>query len=171
MEVQLIRKSIYVIRDQTVMLDFDLARIYEVENKYLKRAVRQNIIRFPSDFMFELTREEYNSLRCNISTLEKEGRGKYSKYLPYAFTELGVAMLSSVLNSEKAILVNIEIMRAFVQIRQLAIDHKDLEQKIAALERKYNKRFEDVYEALNLLFQEKQQQTNWENRERIGFKK
>lgn len=171
MEVQLIRKSIYVIRDQTVMLDFDLARIYEVENKYLKRAVRQNIIRFPSDFMFELTREEYNSLRCNFSTLEKEGRGKYSKYLPYAFTELGVAMLSSVLNSEKAILVNIEIMRAFVQIRQLAIDHKDLEQKIAALERKYNKRFEDVYEALNLLFQEKQQQTNWENRERIGFKK
>lgn len=171
MELQIIRKSIYVIRDQTVMLDFDLAKIYEVENKYLKRAVRQNMIRFPPDFMFELTREEYNALRCKFSTLEKEGRGKYSKYLPYAFTEQGIAMLSSVLNSEKAILVNIEIMRAFVQIRRFTLDHKDLEQKLAELERKYNKRFKDVYEALDLLFQEKQNQTHWENRDRIGFKK
>lgn len=171
MELQFIRKSIYLIRDQTVMLDFDLARIYEVENKYLKRAVRQNVIRFPPDFMFELTREEYNALRCNFSTLEKEGRGKYSKYLPYAFTEQGVAMLSSVLNSDKAILVNVEIMRAFVQIRQFALTHKDLEQKIAELEQKYNKRFKDIYEVLDLLFQKKQNQSNWESRERIGFKK
>jgi hypothetical protein len=171
MQLQLIQQKIHEIRNQKVMLDFDLAELYETETKYLKRAVRQNITRFPADFMFELTREEYNSLRCNFSTLESEGRGKYSKYLPFAFTEQGVAMLSSVLNSGKAINVNIAIMRAFVFLRQFALRHKELSEKIKKLERKYNKQFKDVYEALNLLLQENQDQKNWEDREMIGFKK
>ncbi len=171
MELQLIQRKIYEIRNQKVMLDFDLAELYETETKYLKRSVRQNIKRFPVDFMFELTRKEYDSLRCNFSTLETNGRGKHSKYLPFAFTEQGVAMLSSVLKSDKAVNVNISIMRAFVQIRQFALTHKDLAEKIARLEHKYNKKFEDVYEALNLLLQENQNQKDWEDRERIGFKK
>lgn len=100
------------------MLDFDLAEMYGTETKYLKRAVRNNIKRFPFDFMFELTKEEWNSLRCNFSTLNV-GRGQHPKYMPFAFTELGVAMLSSVLNSETAIEVNIGIMRAFVAVRQM----------------------------------------------------
>ena len=171
MQLQVIQQKIYYIRKQKVMPDFDLAELYETETKYLKRAVRQNIKRFPSDFMFELTREEYNSLRCNFSTIKKEGRGKYSKYLPFAFTEQGVAMLSSVLNSDKAMNMNIAIMRAFMQIREFSLTHKELAEKIMKLERKYNKQFKDVYEALNLLLHEKQNEKDWEDRERIGFKK
>ena len=151
------------------MLDFDLAELYETETKYLKRAVRANIKRFPPDFMFELTKTEWEALRCNLSTLET-GRGKYPKYLPFAFTEQGVAMLSAVLNSQKAIDVNISIMRAFVFIRQYALSHKDLTDKLKKLERKYNKQFKDVYEALNYLIGEKQKQTDFDSRERIGFK-
>lgn len=116
--LQLIQSKIHEIRGQKVMLDFDLAEMYGTETKYLKRAVRSNIKRFPSDFMFELTKEEWDSLRCNFSTLNG-GRGKHPKYMPFAFTELGVAMLSSVLNSETAIEVNIGIMRAFVAVRQM----------------------------------------------------
>lgn len=123
-ELQLIQNKIYEIRGQRVMLDFDLAVMYQVETKVLKQAVRRNSQRFPSDFMFELTQEEYNdliiSLRSQIVTLET-GRGKYPKYAPFAFTEQGVAMLSSVLRSETAIQVNIAVMRAFVAIRQLLI--------------------------------------------------
>jgi len=103
------------------MLDFDLAEIYGTETKVLKQSVRRNIERFPDDFMFELTREEYNSLRSQFVTLEI-GRGKYSKYLPFAFTEQGVAMLSTVLNSKTAIATNIKIMRAFVAVRQLILN-------------------------------------------------
>lgn len=100
------------------MLDFDLAEMYGMETKVLKQSVKRNLKRFPSDFMFELTKEEYASLRSQIVTLKK-GRGQHSKYMPFAFTELGVAMLSSVLNSDIAIEVNIAIMRAFVTVRQL----------------------------------------------------
>lgn len=100
MQISLIQNKIYEIRGMKVMLDFDLAEMYGVETRRLKEAVRRNTLRFPADFMFELTREEYNSLRSQIATLEK-GRGKFTKYSPFAFTEQGVAMLSSVLNSEK----------------------------------------------------------------------
>ena len=117
MELAVIQNRIHEIRGQRVMLDFDLAEMYGIENKYLKRAVRNNPRRFPADFMFELTKDEWTSLRCNFSTLNK-GRGQHPKYMPYAFTEQGVAMLSSVLNSDLAIEVNINIMRAFVAIRQ-----------------------------------------------------
>lgn len=150
MELRLIQSKIYEFRGQKVMLDFDLAELYETETKRLKEAVRRNIDRFPPDFMFELTRDEYNSLRSQIATLET-GRGKYSKFNSFAFTEQGVAMLASILNSPKAIEVNIQIVRAFVFIRQYALTHKDLTLKLKTLETKYNKQFKDVYEALRYL--------------------
>ncbi|MFT4152767.1 ORF6N domain-containing protein [Parafilimonas sp.] len=158
-----IQRRIYEIRGQKVMLDFDLAELYETETKYLKRAVRTNINRFPPDFMFELTKAEWEALRCNFSTSNKRGG---TRYLAFAFTEQGVAMLSAVLNSQKAIDVNISIMRAFVFIRQYALSHKDLTDKLKKLERKYNKQFKDVYDAINYLLQK----DKWEHRERIGFK-
>ena len=117
-QLQVIQSKIYEIRGQKVMLDFDLAYLYGTETKYLKRSVKNNLKRFPSDFMFELTKEEWETLRCKISTLNG-GRGKHPKYMPYAFTELGVSMLSSVLNSDLAIEININIMRAFVAVRQM----------------------------------------------------
>jgi len=123
MELQIIQNKIYEIRGMRVMLDFDLAEMYETENKRLKEAVRRNINRFPSDFMFELVREEYNSLRTQFATLEKSGRGKHIKYLPFAFTEQGVAMLSNILNSPKAIEINISIVRAFIALRQYALGY------------------------------------------------
>ncbi|MDZ4846841.1 MAG: ORF6N domain-containing protein [Chitinophagales bacterium] len=170
MQLQIIQQKIFEVRGQKVMLDFHLAELYETETKRLKEAVRRNIKRFPSDFMFELKRDEYNALRTQSATLEK-GRGKYTKYLPFVFTEQGVAMLSSVLNSPKAIDVNITIMRAFVFIRQYALSHKDLTDKLKKLERKYNRQFADVYEALDLLLHEKQKLDDWKNRNWIGFKK
>ena len=115
-QVDTIKNSIYEMRGQRVMLDSDLAELYEVEVGQLKRQVRRNIDRFPEDFMFELTREEYDSLRCQNGTI-KNGRGQHSKYLPFAFTEEGVAMLSGMLKSKTAVQVNINIMRAFVAIR------------------------------------------------------
>ena len=117
MDLQIIQSKIYEIRGCRVMLDSDLAALYQVETKALKQAVKRNIERFPSDFMFELTKEEVECLRSQIVTLEIDGRGKYPKYPPFAFTEMGVAMLSSVLRSGSAIQVNIAIMRAFVAMR------------------------------------------------------
>jgi hypothetical protein len=170
MDLQIIQNKIYEIRGQKVMLDYDLAELYETETKRLKEAVRRNIDRFPVDFMFEVTREEYTFLRSQFASLEK-GRGKYSKFSPFAFTEQGVAMLASVLNSSKAIQVNISIVRAFVYIRQYALTHKDLTEKLKELETRYNKKFKDVYEALNYLLQKDKQQTEQSKRKRIGFRK
>ncbi len=170
MQLSLIQSKIYEIRGQKVMLDFDLAEMYEVETRVLKQAVKRNIKRFPTDFMFELTKEEFDSLRSQIVTLKNTGRGQHSKYLPYAFTEQGVSMLSSVLNSEKAIEVNIAIIRTFVLIRQHALNYKDLQQKLQMLEKKYNKNFKEIYHALNLLIEDKTQQQELANREPIGFK-
>jgi hypothetical protein len=169
MQLQLIQNKIYEIRGQKVMLDFDLAELYETETKRLKEAVRRNIERFPSDFMFELTRDEYNSLRTQFATLEK-GRGRYSKFNPFAFTEQGVAMLASVINSPKAIQVNISIVRAFVMVRQYALAHKDLTEKLKELESKYNKQFADVYEALNYLLEKDKIQIEQKQRKPIGYK-
>ena len=114
----IIQEKIHIIRGEKVMLDYDLAEMYGMETRTLKQAVRRNINRFPPDFMFELTKEEHVSLSSQFVTL-KTGRGQHSKYLPFAFTEQGVAMLSSILNSETAIEVNIAIMRTFVAVRQL----------------------------------------------------
>jgi len=121
---EIIMNKIYYIRDQKVMIDSDLAELYEVENKQLKRQVKRNIERFPMDFMFELTQTEYNLLRSQIGT-SNIGRGG-TRYLPIVFTEQGVAMLSSILNSKKAIIVNIQIIRIFTRIRQILVDTTEL---------------------------------------------
>ena len=146
--VEMIEKKILLIRGEKVMLDADLAELYGVEVKHLKRQVRRNIDRFPEDFMIELSKEEYESLRRHFGTLK---RGEHSKYLPYAFTEQGVAMLSSVLSSERAVKVNIEIMRAFVRLRQILVSNKDLARKLADMEKKYDEQFRVVFEAIRQL--------------------
>lgn len=166
------------------MLDFDLAALYEVPTKALKQAVRRNMERFPDDFMFELTREEYQFLRSQFVTLET-GRGRYSKYLPFAFTEHGVAMLSSVLNSDRSIQINIAIIRAFIELRHLALTYADLAQKLAEMEASTGKELADINEVLRWLGEENQARydeirllwTNdvppaeWDERARIGFRK
>ena len=170
MNLQVIQDKIFNIRDQKVMLDFDLAELYQVETRVLKQAVRRNLKRFPTDFMFELSKEEYSSLRSQIVTLDEKGRGKHSKYMPFAFTEQGVAMLSSVLKSNTAIEINISIIRVFVQIRQLASSHTELSEKLSELENKYDKQFKDVYEALNYLVQKDKQKIEQGERKQIGYK-
>jgi hypothetical protein len=164
MPTELIQRKIMVIRGEKVMIDRDLAELYGVETKQLKRAVRRNLHRFPSDFMFELSREEYNSLRSQFGTLK---RGTHSKYLPMAFTEQGVAMLSSVLNSDRAIDVNIAIMRAFVQLRKISSSHKQLAQKLREIEA----RLEDHDESIDAIFEAIQQlmRPPEKHRKPIGF--
>jgi phage regulator Rha-like protein len=148
--IERITNRIYVIRGIKVMLDRDLAELYGVETRVLKQAVKRNINRFPADFMFELTKVENQALRSQNVTLK---RGQHSKYLPYVFTEQGVAMLSSVLKSDRAIQVNIQIMRAFTQLRRLLSTHKDLKKKIEAMERKYDENFRIVFEAIKQLLE------------------
>jgi len=170
MQIQNIQQKIHEIRGMKVMLDFDLAALYETETKILKQAVKRNINRFPIDFMFELSKSEYDSLRSQFVTLENPGRGQHSKYLPFAFTEQGIAMLSSVLNSSTAIEVNIAIIRTFVFLRQYALTHHDLTEQLKKLEAKYDKQFNDIYEALNYLLEKDKEQPSPEKRELIGFK-
>jgi hypothetical protein len=146
--VERIEKAILLIRGEKVILDRTLAELYGVETKQLNRAVRRNIRRFPSDFMFELTKKEFESLRYQFGTLK---RGEHSKYLPLAFTEQGVAMLSSVLNSNRAIEVNILIMRAFVRLRGMISSHKELLLKLEDMEKKYDEQFRVVFEAIRQL--------------------
>lgn len=155
--------KILLIRGKKVMLDSDLAQLYGVETKQLKRAVRRNIDRFPPDFMFELTRDEYNFLRSQIGTLK---RGEHSKYLSFAFTEQGIAMLSSVLHSERAIKVNITIMRAFVKLRELLKTNEELNRKLEKIEKKYDKQFKIVFQVLQQLMEKPVKK-----RKEIGFKK
>jgi phage regulator Rha-like protein len=147
--VEMIERRIYLIRGKKVMLDSDLAELYEVETKALNRAVRRNLDRFPEDFMFQLTKEETESLRFQIGT-SKEGRGG-RRYLPYVFTEQGVAMLSSVLNSERAVQVNIVIMRTFVKLREMLQSNDELNRKLTAIERKlvvHDAQFKIVFDEL-----------------------
>jgi hypothetical protein len=148
-----IMRNILVIRGQRVLLDSDLAALYQVATKALTRAVRRNPSRFPADFMFQLAVEESASLRSQSGAL-KTGRGKHRKYAPYVFTEQGIAMLSSVLTSERAVQVNIEIMRAFISLRQAASTHQDLAHKLVALENKYDRQFKAVFDAIRGLMKE-----------------
>jgi hypothetical protein len=168
MEIEVIQNKIFEIRGCKVMLDFDLALMYNIENKRFKEAVRRNSNRFPEDFMFELSKIEYNSLRTQFASL-KNGRGQHLKYMPFAFTEQGIAMLSSVLNSEKAIEVNISIIRAFVTFRQFSLTYSELKDRILAIE----SQFPDIYKALNYLVdKDALSKKNVEReRERIGYKK
>ena len=147
--IERIEHAIYLIRGEKVMLDRDLASLYGVETKILNRAVKRNLRRFPSDFMFQVTTDEADVLRCQIGTSKKGSGGR--RYLPYVFTEQGVAMLSSVLNSERAVLVNIEIMRAFVKLRQMLASNAELSRRLDELESKYDKQFKTVFDAIRQL--------------------
>lgn len=164
-EEQIFRK-IYVVRDQKILLDADLAVLYGVETKRLKESVKRNIDRFPHDFMFELSLEEWSSLRSQFATLDdeqkaeglqpKSGRGKHTKYLPMAFTEQGVAMLSSVLKSKRAVDVNIQIMRVFVKMRRMVNSYHDLVAKIEKLEEsdlQQNDHIKNIYDVIKELLE------------------
>jgi phage regulator Rha-like protein len=194
---QSIQNRIYEIRGERVMLDRDLATLYEVETKALNLAVKRNFKRFPSDFMFQLTKDEFEGLRFQIETsknsdslrLQNEtlknidslrtqiatskGRGG-TRYLPYAFTEQGVAMLSGILSSDKAINMNIAIMRAFVEVRKVLLRESDLKEhlkEIRELLGEHDAQLNQIYDALENLLDEKAAQRKWNDRERIGFKK
>ena len=150
------------------MLDMDLAKIYEVETRVLKQAVRRNIKRFPEDFMFELSEFEMQNLVSQnvIPTLNHFGGAK-----PFAFTEQGIAMLSSVLKSKKAIQMNIAIMRAFVMMRQFALTYQELSEKLIELEKQHNQKFDDIEQVLNYLIQKDNQKTQQTTRKQVGYKK
>ena len=184
--IQAIQNRIYTIRGERVMLDRDLAAIYDIELKVFNQAVKRNSKRFPSDFIFQLTKNEYdnivssidvnspvNPLRSQIVTL-KTGRGQHRKYLPYAFTEQGVAMLSGVLNSERAIQMNIAIMRAFVEIRKIIIRETDLKEQLQQIKDRigeHDAQLNQIYDAIENLLDEKVSQRKWDERDRIGFRK
>jgi hypothetical protein len=150
---QTIESRIVEVRGQRVMLDADLARLYGVPVKALNQAVKRNANRFPADFMFRLEHDEAGAVRSQIVTLDASpsGRGRHSKYLPCAFTEQGVAMLSSVLKSERAVQVNVEIMRAFVRLRRLISHNRELARRLDALESKYDRQFKVVFDAIREL--------------------
>ncbi len=162
---QQIRQKIYNIRNQRVILDSDLASLYQVETKSLNLAVRRNIERFPADFMFQLTEKEYEFLRFQIETSKTDPRGG-RRYLPYVFTEQGVAMLSTVLRSKLAVQMNIEIMRAFVKFREILGENKYLAKRLNELEKKYDVKFKIVFDSIRQLIQPQLPA----NRRKIGFK-
>jgi hypothetical protein len=183
--IKSIQNRICEIRGERVMLDRDLATLYETETKALNLAVKRNTKRFPSDFMFQLTKEEFEALRFQFETSEKsdkplrlqnatsKGRGG-TRYLPYAFTEQGVAMLSGVLNSDKAINMNIAIMRAFVEVRKVLLKQTDLKEQLKQIKERlgeHDVQLNQIYDAMENLLDEKIAQKKWEERERIGFKK
>jgi hypothetical protein len=165
--------QIFLIRGKKVMLDSDLARIYGVETKVLNQAVKRNLRRFPVDFLFQLTLEEWDSLRSQIVTLERSSnennptgrKGKHRKFLPYAFTEHGALMLATVLKSDKAIYASIFVVRAFIQLREFLEINKELANKIGEMETKYDEKFTILFEAINELIHRKKENIN-----PVGFK-
>jgi hypothetical protein len=163
--VEIIEKKILLIRGEKVMLDADLAELYGVETFNLNKAVKRNTDRFPEDFMFQLSKEEAVSLRFQIGMSKGTGRGG-RRYLPYVFTEQGVAMLSSVLNSKRAVQVNIEIMRTFVKLRKMIASNKELAKRLDELEGKYDAQFKVVFDAIRELMTPPEPK-----RRRIGFKR
>ena len=167
MNIQTIQQKIYEIRGLRVMLDADLAELYGVETRVLKQAVRRNLRRFPADFMFELNESEIEwMVSQNVIPSKKPLGGAY----PFAFTEQGVAMLSSVLRSDKAIDTNIAIMRVFVALRNFALTYAELSQKITEIEARYDAEIADIHEALTQLAPPEKDPDAWENRPHIGFK-
>ena len=184
MNLTIIQSRIYEVRCVRVMLDFDLAEIYQTETKRLKEAVRRHIKRFPSDFMFELTKEEFEatSYEKNLRTQNATSKRGGSRYMPFAFTEHGVTMLASVLNSDKAIEMNIAIVRAFIGLKQLSIEQKDFMQQLQILREElhqcidiHDAQLNQIYEAIENMLDDqgdkKAKELEWKNRERIGFKK
>jgi phage regulator Rha-like protein len=183
--IRSIQNRIYEIRGERVMLDSDLAVLYDTETKALNLAVKRNIKRFPKDFMFQLTNEEYEFLRFQIATSKEttprlrfqietsNGRGG-RRFLPYVFTEQGVAMLSGILNSDKAIRMNIAIMRAFVEVRKALLQEFDMKAQLKLIKERlgeHDVQLRSIYDALENLLDENAEQRKWEARERIGFKK
>ncbi|MFM6935931.1 MAG: ORF6N domain-containing protein [Flavobacteriales bacterium] len=168
MELTTIKNSIHEIRGKRVILDYELAKMYEVETRVLKQAVRRNLDRFPEDFMVELTDNEMKNLVSQnvIPSLKYFGGARV-----YAFTEQGVAMLSSVLKSKLAIQINISIMRAFVMMRQWTLTHQELSEKLTALEKQHQQKFKDIDQVLTYLLQKDQIKTNPAPREKVGYKK
>lgn len=183
--IRSIQNRIYELRGEKVMIDKDLAVLYEIETKRLTEAAKRNIKRFPIDFMFQLTKDEWESIRFQVEALEtdnslrpqiatlKKGRGQHSKYLPLAFTEQGVAMLSGILNSDKAIAMNIAIMRAFVEIRRVLIQETDLREQLKQIKERIGEhdiQLNQLYDAMENLLDENAVKIKWEERGRIGFK-
>lgn len=171
--ITIIQTSIYEVRGQKIMFDFDLADLYRVETKRLKEAVRRNKKKFPADFMFELTKNEWNTLRSQIASSGWGGM----RYPPFAFTEHGVTMLASVLNSDRAIKMNIAIVRAFISLKQLAMQHKDFAERLDDLRKELHERIGEhdtqlaaIYDAIENLLDDKVERKNWEGRERIGYR-
>ena len=161
--LEIITNKIHIIRNQKVMLDYDLATLYEIETKVLKQSVKRNIERFPEDFMFELTKVEFDDLRSQIVTSSYGGM----RYLPFAFTEQGIAMLSGVLKSEKAIKINIAIMRTFVILRNSLLNLEEITSKVKEIENQ----FPEIYKILNYLMDKEELKIEQEDRPKIGYKK
>ena len=168
MELQSIQNKIYEIRGHKVMLDFDLAIIYDVETRILNQAVNRNRDIFPNDFLFQLTKKEWENMSSQIVMTYSSRRPK--KALPLAFTEHGVTMLSNILKSKKARRISVSIVRAFIALKQYALTHKDLSEKLKELEVKYNKQFKDIYEAINYLLKKDKLIVEQKERKRIGYK-
>ena len=169
---EIIESKIYFIRGQKVMLDRDLAELYGVETKYLKRQVKRNIVRFPDDFMFELTKEEFEQWRSQFVTSKEDKQGL--RYAPYAFTEDGVAQLSTVLHSERAIKVNIQIIRLFSRMRRLALTHQEILKKLEEIERKDMEQDDKImliFEYIKQFEQTKQEELDQSKRKKIGYKR
>ncbi len=189
--IQSIQNRIYEIRGERIMLDFDLAALYETETRIFNQAVKRNIKRFPKDFMFQLTRQEWANLKSQAIILSSQNNNNQtdtnmssqtvttlrntrpSKALPYAFTEQGVAMLSGILNSDRAIQMNIAIMRAFVEVRKILLQQSDIKEQLKELKDRvsgHDIQLSQIYDALENLLDEKAAERKWDNRERIGFK-
>jgi len=169
METQAIQNRIYEVRGQKVMLDYDLAALYEVPTKRLNEAVKRNMERFPGKFMFRLLPDEWKMMRSQIATASAQNK-RNTGTPPFAFTEHGVTMLASVLSSKKAIQMNIAIVEAFIALKDFAITYKELSDTLNVLESRYKEQFKDIYEAIRYLLQKDRQETEQRQRNRIGFK-
>ena len=162
--IESIANRIYLVRGAKVMLDSDLAELYDVPTRRLNEQVKRNLNRFPEDFMFQLTREEYQNLRSQFATSSDDSSHGGRRYAPLVFTEHGALMAASVLKSKRAVEVSIYVVRAFVQLRQMLATHKDLKKKIEKMESKYDEQFQVVFEAIRHLLEEDEKP-----KRKIGF--
>ena len=170
-----IQEKIYEVRDQKIMLDFDLAELYGTETKVLNQAVKRNADRFPKDFMFRLTLKEWSTMRSQFVTASQKKRN--INITPFAFTEHGVTMLANVLKSRRAIKMSIAVVRAFISLKQMALQHKDLAERLEELRKELDERIGEhdtqlaaIYDAIENLLDEKTEKKNWEERNRIGYR-
>ncbi len=173
MQLVTIQNKIYEVNGIKVMLDFDLAELYEAETRVLNQAIKRNIDSFPEDFMFRLSKEEWELMRSSSSqiVMMEIPKNRTGKYLPYAFTEHGVTMLASILKSQKARKMNIAIVRAFVALRKTLMNIENLQNQMKELENKYDKQFDDIFEAIQFLITENGDMDNKKERPIIGYKK